>query len=466
MMWASLWLSCAVSMCYIYWHYARARTAARYFYHRARKLKAEIQCFLEPVVVPAATRQSIPLLLDMQLEPTAHSERSDEECDDSPEATSNEPLVLDDETDPTDATFINPSNFCFLNAIMHCLFRAPRCRELLTKAIKRRSGSNPASDAKVDCVQLLLGVANDMKNGKDECLDLISMGLPRLLRASSAVWITRPHQEQQDAEECLTFLLNLIHDVVHEPRPPRSPRSKHACAANRARLLRLISESDGMDVEQYRQPLESLSALVYDEHLRDNASFIAREYTGQTVQGAKCHACGRFSVLHQQITIVSLGLHSRDLAMSVESCLDRFKQLEHMCDSNQVFCAGVCRTKTAHSIQTFFTHLPPVLVFQLKRFTFDGARVTKNVAPVYFPAQLLNMAPYVFASAAPSSTYFLYAVCAHIGGSLSRGHYVAYTRRSPTTWLKYDDDVLSILDEPRMRHETMTTAYLLFYART
>ncbi|OQS07536.1 ubiquitin-specific protease [Thraustotheca clavata] len=375
-----------------------------------------------------------------------------------------EPIVFDDETDPSDATLENPSNYCFLNAILHCLFRTRNFRQSLANALQETKRTN--DNMKIKCVQMLLDVAMKMKENKGKIVHLDNLGFLTMLDLAQVPWITFPHQDQQDAEECLSFFLNLIHDVVKAPPKTSEP----LLSAEQQDIKDILSSCSSLSPEEYSTPLQTLASIVWKSFIAQNPSFIASEFMGQTVQGSMCTECNGLSWHLQESTIISLGLHSLTYPMSLDSCLNHFKQVEDLATSNRVHCDRKCQQKTTHHIQTLFMRLPSVLIFQLNRFTFDNGIMGKNSASVIFPVHRLNMLPYMFnRNANQLNQYHLFAVCAHVGSTLNTGHYLAYTRLTTTSttsmWLKYNDAQLTILDEKTMLQDTASTAYLLFYER-
>ncbi|ETW03322.1 hypothetical protein H310_04818 [Aphanomyces invadans] len=378
--------------------------------------------------------------------------------------------TFDVDKDPTDAGLANQSNFCFLNATLHCIFRSPQFLTSLYRTIRRREGLgdiSPIEVAKAKCCSALLETGLTMKDdatrASSNCVDVVELGLTAAMRSCSPSLIAQTpfRQVQQDAEECLSFFFDILDDEATNNAPP----SESLLATQ---LLQAIHSASSTDPATYAHLVERLAKLKWADYTSRHPSFVARQFGAQVVRGSSCQNCRRLTCHMQETSVLSVALHSSTLPMSLESCLDQFKSIEAMVNDNQVWC-GYCQSKTDQSIQTLLVHTPPCIVLQLKRFTCDGA-ISKNSAGVYFPVHRLNLSRACFArSDVTSSNYRLYAVCAHIGDSLHRGHYIAYCRlrQTHTTshWLKYDDEAVTSLDESTMLHETLRTAYLLFYER-
>jgi ubiquitin C-terminal hydrolase len=119
---------------------------------------------------------------------------------------------------------------------------------------------------------------------------------------------------------------------------------------------------------------------------------------------------------------------------------------------------------------------PQTLVVQLQRFKHvnwrtSAEKIATNVLfSVNEPLDLtLNM--FTRDESYPTQ-YELQAVCSHIGSAMNSGHYVAYARDTSSeestggkNWLKFDDDLVTSVDEATVCQETKRTAYILFYTQ-
>ncbi|EQC41482.1 hypothetical protein SDRG_01449 [Saprolegnia diclina VS20] len=460
MLWPSL---CLVSIyCYLAYHNYNVAKMASYCIQQVTKMQAQLLDHL-----PRATSHRLPRAAAAPpcAKPPAIDLTNDK--DDAP--LPQEPIAIDDETSPADATLRNESNYCFLNATLHCLLRTRDFRASLANAFRPLSTTRRALTPRERCVGVLLDVTHMLKERKGATLDLLALGLVDALRRIGVTWIDLPRRQgQQDAEECLSYLLELIRGVVQAPAASLSPRSEHALSAATKALDHVLHTCSSHDSSAYSAPLEHLASLTWDKFIRGNPSFVADDFMGQLVQGSTCVSCNMLSYHLATTTVVALGLHSSTAAMSLDSCLAAFKQVEDLCAEDAVYCER-CDRRTGHHIQTLFMRVPKRLVLQLKRFTCTRVgHMAKNSAAVIFPVQRLNMTPYLFSQQAPCE-YQLYAVCAHTGSSVAGGHYLAYARLSLTNgtslWLKYNDAHLTTLSQAQMLHETATSAYLLFYER-
>ena len=113
--------------------------------------------------------------------------------------------------------------------------------------------------------------------------------------------------------------------------------------------------------------------------------------------------------------------------------------------------------------------LPPVLIIQLKRFTYDNYSNDKIDTFISFPLQGLDLNEYIVKDESqktennPSTKYDLVAVSNHTG-SLTSGHYTTYAKNTEDgKWYSFDDRLVRKLNDER---DVVTkNAYILVYVQ-
>jgi ubiquitin C-terminal hydrolase len=182
----------------------------------------------------------------------------------------------------------------------------------------------------------------------------------------------------------------------------------------------------------------------------------------------------------QSCSVISLTVDPNKPHQSITEALKRFGHSEQLTDDNRVFCSGFCQAKTARLTQILLQRPPEMLVLRLQRFRQirGGSRLEKIDARVEFPCgpdERLDVTENAFLRDEEQRVlYRLVAVCAHLGSSIDSGHYISYVRGGENgkgsetwskQWVRIDDDFVSVIDEAIFRQETLSSAYLLFYAR-
>ncbi|XP_070581362.1 ubiquitin carboxyl-terminal hydrolase 31-like [Ptychodera flava] len=177
---------------------------------------------------------------------------------------------------------------------------------------------------------------------------------------------------------------------------------------------------------------------------------------------------------------------------TLADCFKLYTQEEELSGDDAWHCPYCKKLQHGTRKKLGLWSLPDVLVIHLKRFKQTGTRRRKLLNLIDFPTDLLDMSPYLEKKdlhAAASSTfrslsswspwkrnshnlrncdsdnlYKLYAVCNHIGSTLSGGHYTA-TCKNPvdSNWYLYDDAEVTEMAEDKI---VTPSAYLLFYQRS
>lgn len=168
---------------------------------------------------------------------------------------------------------------------------------------------------------------------------------------------------------------------------------------------------------------------------------------------------------------------------SIEALEENFQPIYH-CS-----CCGSDATRRFASKRTWLQQLPPVLPVQLKRFRFDAhtgsfqkSRMRIQTSSTLDLSELLlsseqqqqlqscmkdSSATRQHEGEAMGTLYELYAVCAHLGGSMERGHYVAFINVGASlkeeSWFLLDDaKCVPVRREDALKVE----AYIAFYRRS
>jgi ubiquitin carboxyl-terminal hydrolase 4/11/15 len=144
-------------------------------------------------------------------------------------------------------------------------------------------------------------------------------------------------------------------------------------------------------------------------------------------------------------------------------CLEEFLAVELL--DGSWFCKSKCKIEVESVARKMsLCVLPPVLIFQLKRFSETNGNKHKINRTVTFPLNGLDLSELTVEKYSKSTTpiYDLVAVSNHIG-AISGGHYTTYARQLPDgKWYDFNDtDVREIPST-----EVITqNAYLLVYIR-
>ncbi|XAR70110.1 Ubiquitinyl hydrolase 1 [Bertholletia excelsa] len=180
----------------------------------------------------------------------------------------------------------------------------------------------------------------------------------------------------------------------------------------------------------------------------------------------KDHALYDVNYLKDLPEVHKTGLHlkkTRPEAVSLFSCLDAFLKEEPLGPDDMWYCPR-CKEHRQATKKLDLWRLPDILVFHLKRFSYNRFMKNKLDTFVNFPVHDLDLSKYVKYKAAfgQSYVYELYAVSNHYGG-LGGGHYSAYAKLiDENRWYHFDDAHVSAVSEADIK---TSAAYVLFYRR-
>jgi len=151
-------------------------------------------------------------------------------------------------------------------------------------------------------------------------------------------------------------------------------------------------------------------------------------------------------------------------SVELDSCFQMFTETDKLSEMDTWWCSRCKDHREAFKKMEFWA-LPPVLVLQLKRFTYNQYSRERLDTAVAFPLEGLDLGRFsIQPDGAHHQVYDLVSVSKHMGG-LGGGHYVAYARSSEDgRWYYYNDSSVSEAT-PAQVAEDQVGAYVLFYIR-
>ena len=255
--------------------------------------------------------------------------------------------------------------------------------------------------------------------------------------------------DQHDSQEFLAFFL----DGLHED-------------------LNWVTSSKALSIKEDDNLLDSVRAdIEWKAYLERNFSIIVGLFQGQLRSMVTCSACGKTSstfntFMFLSLPIVPMASHSR--YFTLQSCIEGFLAPEILDASNSWYCPR-CKGPRAANKKLDLWRLPPVLIFHIKRFSYQGPFRDKIDQTVDFPIEGFDMADFVSGERLrqqnnASSIYDLFAVSNHYG-NLSGGHYKALGRAEASgQWHEFDDSRVTPISKDFIIKER-SAAYILFYKR-
>eukprot|EP00042_Codosiga_hollandica_P059576 m.919899 g.919899 ORF g.919899 m.919899 type:complete len:610 (+) comp60413_c0_seq1:137-1966(+) len=367
----------------------------------------------------------------------------------------------------------NVGNTCYINASVQCLAACMPLAALLVGVPSLPRPQMPPRGASPSAIApLLASLLSKLWGGKYRLL--VPTDLVREIKRLNPAWLG---PTQQDAQELVRFLLDAMHDELLDTKnafalpigaPPAAPRAQgvpsriseifmgqlesnvtcDACGHSSSSTDTFLDLSVEIPSVQQRRDLRAPRKAESSAHklltgvVKGVSLFLGGDWVEETVYD-----------MYDTVTLMD--------------CISAFCATENMTAENQYHCDR-CKTRTNAKKRIRIKKLPEVLIVTVKRFRYSVTSMTKIGKHVTFPLADLDMSNFLSADALKSVSskedrkYDLTGVVNHIG-SISYGHYIAYTRNMISgSWRECDDSAVRVVEANQVAD---TQAYMLFYRR-
>ena len=203
------------------------------------------------------------------------------------------------------------------------------------------------------------------------------------------------------------------------------------------------------------------------EYWHEQNKDISEIFTGGMRSKVRCSHCHKTEGTWNDFMVLKLSLANWNLRKKDELCIQElissWGREERLDERNKYKCEN-CQVSTKSFRTLNISNAPPILVAQIKRFTYTkGRNGTKLAHHVKFDNQL-KIQEDSLQRGTQLITYNLKAVISHIGKTLSDGHYIATIRFDDDTdkWFCCRDDTWESLNWKEVLKQQ---AYLLFYEK-
>ncbi|CAF0840973.1 unnamed protein product [Rotaria sordida] len=413
---------------------------------------------------------------------------------------------------------VNLGNTCFMNSALQCLIHVAPLTNFFLDGFARVHTSDDHHDSynPFDTCGEMTGAYADLiwNMQRSDRIDSDYIHSFKPIRMKETIGYFVPSfatSDQQDAQEFITFLLDVIHDELKEKNKPDQNTiiqqlffgtliSKVTClkcnhvksttnrivflpiSLNHQQRLFVVNflTKDGIQdrtsvnvaangrvenlVQQFLE-LNDLSHLfnqiiVIETKSEEQLQFetpLRRLFEDEVTLIEQDHYISRFQSNRFDEELDNLRL---------EECLQGFVSLEKLEDI-WVCQQNTCQQATLASKQLQFKSLPHVVIIQLKRFSYTNSFRRKLDTFVDYPIDGLDLSELLLSSSSSkkeNAIYDLIAVSNHIG-SIHGGHYTAYARQDPSMdeWYEFDDSYVSTIYSKQKI--VSKYAYLLFYIK-
>ncbi|KAK3918865.1 Ubiquitin carboxyl-terminal hydrolase 21, partial [Frankliniella fusca] len=308
----------------------------------------------------------------------------------------------------------NEGNICYITAVLQCILSVAPLRDCLAQAIWSTGGDQPVLQALETLVVALLVTCKETSYSCESFLATLKTHWQRY----------RPF-EQEDCRVFLQYILDALHEeTLYDFRIPTF----------------MVGATVKMMVIQAWASRERSPVSVF--------------FGSLPVRHNVCMnpTCGHSWTVCEPVSFyVTLSLPSGNKC-TLQDCLQMWASEEILPDAE----CPKCPLKGRKS-RMMMGRLPPLLIIQLARFTFDerGGRVDRTLVEY---GHSLDMKDYTVHGLQSSTSYTLVAVTCHSGG-LSSGHYTSFCNRD-NRWFHFDDSRVNTTTERRV---ISSGAYFLWY---
>ncbi|OAA51766.1 ubiquitin carboxyl-terminal hydrolase 2 [Metarhizium rileyi] len=337
----------------------------------------------------------------------------------------------------------NPGNWCYANSILQSLLASPNFgRELADSEWHRRYKNQVPRkhDEKMDQPQLMIQMLSNifywMSSGKFQTMKAqMLMDYSRHLCATGDPRTKFGGQEQQDAQEFMSFLMDQLHDETNLRRG-------------------LQGTVDQPDVKGTQ--LAQAAVQYWENHKRLNDSLVDQYWRGLQLSTVQCHHCATRTYTFSQFETLGINV-SGDRNMTLSAAMRQ----ANAGDDVEDFRCNRCAASRPARISESLARMPPLLCVSFRRFQVNGRGVVKSTAEITWDFNDFDFTPYFLNSGEDWQgasiiqdrafcgpfRYQCYAVIVHSGRSIDSGHYYAYVRDSsthdPYAWYCCNDSVVT-----------------------
>ena len=171
------------------------------------------------------------------------------------------------------------------------------------------------------------------------------------------------------------------------------------------------------------------SELKENGSSEEQSSIVTDLFRIPTESGVTCLTCGMYDPIEETTYCLPLPLGDES-SVSLETLLGDFLKEEQL--DGEYYCSKCEALRSAKQKTSLGSPLPPVIIVQLKRFTFDETNDKLNTL-VKYPVVGWNV------DGSNDSVYDLAAVSMHVG-NLKGGHYTTYARLNGSgQWYHFND---------------------------
>ena len=327
----------------------------------------------------------------------------------------------------------NLGNTCYLNSSIQCLGRIPELRKALKEYIQTNkyafSDANPSKK-----LTYAWGSTYQMLDTATE--PVTPMQLVSVIREINPMFAEAEHgvHKQQDADECVSLLLNNIHDTLKVPGNKEDHFSEY-----------LVEELLGIDMQVKMKNVEDTTEVKTKKEVLYKLTCYIDNSTLELVEGLKKSLkenLDLFSDKLQRNTVFEKSQYINRLPNYLTVQFMRFFWKKE----NVLTGAKAGKSKILKSvIFSKIIDLYDMCTEETKELLNLGRKIESKLLKDDKDFKIENVKKEEGKEYVPTGRYQLISVLTHQGRSSESGHYIGWVHKKDDKWLKYDDDTVTMV---------------------
>jgi ubiquitin C-terminal hydrolase len=249
---------------------------------------------------------------------------------------------------------------------------------------------------------------------------------------------------ENDFTEFLTFLIEIIHEIMSHKMPVNIDRNI---------IAQYIAQNPTIGSTNSTKIAEKCLNVIKEIYNKEYSEIISSFY-GLTFSVIYSKITGKIhSIKAEPFLILNLSIPMLPGGCSLEQCIEHYIAPEDLMGDNAWYNEKTGKKEDVIK-QICFWSFPNILIISLKQFTDDLKTF------VTFPLVNLNLRKYINGHISDECTYNLYAVANHFG-NINGGHYTAFVKINQQ-WIHFDDKIAMPIPENVV---ISANAYCLFYVK-
>ena len=327
----------------------------------------------------------------------------------------------------------NLGNTCYLNATIQCLGRVTELRN----ALKNYTTQNPTAYNSPNPSKKLTYAWGSTYKSLDTATEAVTpMSLVKVIRDINPMFAEADHGvcKQQDADECVSLMMNNIHDTLQTPGDKTDIFSKV-----------LIDELFGIEMQVKMKNVEDSTEVKSKKELLYKLTCYIDSSTLELVEGLKKSLkenLDLFSDKLQRNTVFEKSQYINRLPNYLQVQFMRFFWKQ----ANTLTGAKAGKSKILKSvIFSKIIDLYDMCTEETKELLNIGRNIETKLMKDDKDFKIENVKKEAGKEYVPTGRYQLISVLTHQGRSSESGHYIGWVHKKDDKWLKFDDDDVTMV---------------------